>query len=286
MHFEARKHILKYDDVANEQRKVIYKFRDQILNPEFNIEKKIKEMGNDFVEYILSESEIFPHTLEEDIDYEKLIVHLKEYTGVEFSKNELRNKNYEELKNYIIQKLEKEFEEKFKDAKKEDKERILRQVLLQVLDESWRDHLYMMDILKTGIGLRGYNQKDPLVEYKKESFVLFEELIQRIKIESLKILHNLQIEYQMPEIDPEIEEFLKAIEGKKVDEILSKIPEIPEDMQEKDIDEIINNLEKETQKLQAEFEAKQAKKRVKRNDPCPCGSGKKYKDCCGKSPKF
>lgn len=170
MHFEARKHILKYDDVANEQRKVIYKFRDQILNPNFNIEEKIKEIRNDFVEYILAESEIFPHTLEEDIDYEKLISHLKEYTGVDFSEEELKNKDYEELKKYIIEKLEKSFEDKFKDASKEDRERILRQVMLQALDESWRDHLYMIDILKTGIGLRGYNQKDPLVEYKKESF--------------------------------------------------------------------------------------------------------------------
>ncbi|GAX88274.1 preprotein translocase subunit SecA [Lebetimonas natsushimae] len=286
MHFEARKHILKYDDVANEQRKVIYKFRDQILDPNFNIEEKIKEIREDFVEYILAESEIFPHTLEEDFNYEKLVAQLKEYTGVDFNEEELKNKDYEELKKYILEKLEKSFEDKFKDASKEDRERILRQVLLQVLDESWRDHLYMMDILKTGIGLRGYNQKDPLVEYKKESFTLFEELIQRIKIESSKILHNLQIEYQMPQVDPEIAEFLKAIEGKKVDEILNKIPDIPEHMEEKDIDEILKNLDEETKKLQAEFEAKQAKKRVKRNDPCPCGSGKKYKDCCGKSPKF
>ncbi len=144
----------------------------------------------------------------------------------------------------------------------------------------------MMDILKTGIGLRGYNQKDPLVEYKKESFTLFEELIQRIKVESSKLLHNLQIEYQMPEIDPDIAEFIKAVEGKKVEDILNKIPEIPENMEEKDVDEILNELDEETKKLKAEFEAKQAKKKVKRNDPCPCGSGKKYKDCCGKSPRF
>ncbi|WP_024788965.1 preprotein translocase subunit SecA [Lebetimonas sp. JH292] len=286
MHFEARKHILKYDDVANEQRKVIYKFRDQILDTNFDIENKIKEMREDFVEYILNESEVFPEMQEDDINYENLISHLKEYTGIVFSLEEMKNKDYDSLKNYITEKLQNKFEEKFKEASKEDRQRILRQVLLQVLDESWRDHLYMMDILKTGIGLRGYNQKDPLVEYKKESFTLFEELIQRIKVESSKILHNLQIEYQMPEIDPDIAEFMKAIEGKKVEDILNKIPEIPENMEEKDVNEIINNLDEETKRLQAEFEAKQEKKRVKRNDPCPCGSGKKYKDCCGKSPRF
>jgi len=286
MHFEARKHILKYDDVANEQRKVIYAFRDQLLDPNFDIDKKIDEMREDFVEFILSEADIFPHTLEEDFDLDNLIAHLKEYTGVEFSKDELKGKDFESLKSYLIEKLKNEYDKKFEEASPEDKNRIQRQVMLQVLDESWRDHLYMMDVLKTGIGLRGYNQKDPLVEYKKESYELFQELLQRIKIESLKILHNLQIEYQQPQVDPDIQEFLDAIKGKDIDEILNNIPEIPQEMENTDVEEIFKQLQAQTEALKAEFEAKQQKKRVKRNDPCPCGSGKKYKDCCGKSPKF
>ena len=286
MHFEARKHILKYDDVANEQRKVIYAFRDQLLDPNFDIDKKIEEIRGEFVEYIMSEADIFPHSLEEDFDLDNLIAHLKEYTGIEFTKDELTGKDYVALKEYLINKLKEEYDKKFAEAGAEDKNRIQRQVMLQVLDESWRDHLYMMDILKTGIGLRGYNQKDPLVEYKKESFNLFQELIQRLKIESMKILHNLQIEYQAPEIDPDIAEFMDAIKGKNIDDILNNIPEIPAEMEEGDIDEIMKQLEAQTEALKAEFEAKQRKKKVKRNDPCPCGSGKKYKDCCGKSPKF
>ncbi|NPA87189.1 MAG: preprotein translocase subunit SecA [Epsilonproteobacteria bacterium] len=287
MHFEARKHILKYDDVANEQRKVIYKFRDQILNPEFNISEKIDEIREEFVDYILSHAEIFEHSLPEEIDIEKLKATLKEYTGIDFNDEELKGKDYSQLREFLIKRLKEEYEKKFEDASPEDKQKIERQVLLQVLDESWRDHLYMMDILKTGIGLRGYNQKDPLVEYKKESFDLFQELIQRIKVESMKVLHNLQIEYQMPEIDPDINEFLKSLEGKDIDEILANIPEIPgeEQFENKDMDEIMKELEAQTNALKAEFEAKQRKK-VKRNEPCPCGSGKKYKDCCGKSPKF
>ncbi|QCI28375.1 preprotein translocase subunit SecA [Caminibacter pacificus] len=287
MHFEARKHILKYDDVANEQRKVIYKFRDQILNPEFNISVKIDEIREEFVDYILSHAEIFEHSLPEEIDIEKLKATLKEYTGIDFNDEELKGKDYSQLREFLIKRLKEEYEKKFEDASPEDKQKIERQVLLQVLDESWRDHLYMMDILKTGIGLRGYNQKDPLVEYKKESFDLFQELIQRIKVESMKVLHNLQIEYQMPEIDPDINEFLKSLEGKDIDEILANIPEIPgeEQFENKDMDEIMKELEAQTNALKAEFEAKQRKK-VKRNEPCPCGSGKKYKDCCGKSPKF
>jgi len=284
MHFEARKHILKYDDVANEQRKVIYKFRDQLLDPSFDVESKIDEMREEFVEYILNLSEVYEHTPKEEIDKEKLKAHLKEYTGIDFSDEEL-DKEYEELKSYLVAKLKEKFEEKFKDAADEEKNRILRQIILQVLDESWRDHLYMMDILKTGIGLRGYNQKDPLVEYKKESFNLFEELIQRVKVESMKILQNLQIEYQMPEIDPDIEEFMNSLKGKNIDEILANIPEIPEEFEKKSADEIMKELEAQTEMLKKEFEAKQRKK-AKRNEPCPCGSGKKYKDCCGRSPKF
>jgi len=286
MHFEARKHILKYDDVANEQRKVIYAFRDQLLDPNYDIDKKIEEMREDFVEYILAISDIHPHTLEEEFDLEKLIMHLKEYTGIDFNKDELKNKDFNALKEYLINRLKEEFNKKFENVLDKDKNRIKRQVILQVLDESWRDHLYMMDILKTGIGLRGYNQKDPLVEYKKESFNLFEELINRIKIESMKILHNLQIEYQEPEVDEDILEFLNSLKGKDIDEILKNMPEIPSEMEEKDVDEIMKELEAQNEALKREFEAKQAKKRVKRNESCPCGSGKKYKDCCGKSPKF
>jgi preprotein translocase subunit SecA len=274
MHFEARKHILKYDDVANEQRKVIYKFRDQLLDPNFDIEGKVDEILEEFVEYLLNMSLDI-----QEVDKEKLKALLKEYTGLDFSKEELER---EDLKEYLIKRLKENLENKFKDVDKSEKNRILRQVMLGVLDEAWRDHLYMMDILKTGIGLRGYNQKDPLVEYKKEAFNLFEELIDRIKIESMKIMQNLQIEIQPP-IDPDIEEFIKAIEGRKVEDILSNI-KVPQEMQDKSVDEVFKELEAKTKRLQAEFEAKQ--KKAKRNEPCPCGSGKKYKDCCGKSPKF
>jgi preprotein translocase subunit SecA len=112
MHFEARKHILKYDDVANEQRKVIYKFRDQLLDPNYNIMQKIDEMREEFVEYILNEAEIFEHPQKDEIDKEKLTAVLKEYTSMDFSDEEL-DKEYSELKEYLINKLKEEFEKKF-----------------------------------------------------------------------------------------------------------------------------------------------------------------------------
>jgi len=283
MHFESRKHILKYDDVANEQRKVIYAFREQLLDLEYDITKKIDEIKDDFIEYIMNLSDVIPGMSKEDIDVQKLKAHLKEYTGIDFEENDLV-KDYEELKEFISVKIDEYLKEKFKDVPEDEKRRILRQVFLQVLDESWRDHLYMMDIMKTGIGLRGYNQKDPLVEYKKESFQLFEELIERIKVETMKILHTLELRFEEPEIDDDIMEFMKALEdnkGKNIEEIMGLMPEIPADMEEKDINEIMKELEAKTAMLQNELKTK-----VKRNDPCPCGSGKKYKNCCGKSPKF
>ena len=270
MHFESRKHILKYDDVANEQRKVIYKFRDQLLNPEFNIDEKLKEMKEEFIAYILEEAEIYPHTAVEDMNLEKLKMLLKEYTGIDFKEEELK-KEYEELFNYISQRIDENLNERFKHLDNSERQKVIKQVILQVLDESWRDHLYMMDVLKTGIGLRGYNQKDPLVEYKKESFNMFQELIQRIKIESIKILNTLELNIE-PEIDESVLEFLKDFEelkGKNIDEILKDAEELNQE---------IEKLNEETEKL--------IFKNVKRNDPCPCGSGKKYKNCCGKSPKF
>jgi len=283
MHFESRKHILKYDDVANEQRKVIYAFREQLLDLEYDITKKIDEIKDDFIEYIMNLSDVIPGMSKEDIDVQKLKAHLKEYTGIDFEENDLV-KDYEELKEFISVKIDEYLKEKFKDVPEDEKRRILRQVFLQVLDESWRDHLYMMDIMKTGIGLRGYNQKDPLVEYKKESFQLFEELIERIKVETMKILHTLELRFEEPEIDDDIMEFMKALEdskGKNIEEIMGLMPEIPTDMEEKDVNEIMKELEAKTAMLQNELKTK-----VKRNDPCPCGSGKKYKNCCGKSPKF
>ena len=287
MHFEARKHILQYDDVANEQRKVIYKFRDQLLDPNYDIKEKINESIEDFVDYILAKSDVVIGAMKDDIDIESLKAHLKEYIGMDFDEAEL-NKDYDELRTFLINKVKEHLDEKFKDVDKSEKNRIFKQVFLQVLDEAWRDHLYMMDILKTGIGLRGYNQQDPLVEYKKESFVLFEELIERIKIESLKILNTLEIRYQEQEIDEDIAKFLEALEGKNVEEILCNLPKVPEHMQKVDNETIMKELEAQTKMLEEQLKEKEETKRKKpkRNDPCPCGSGKKYKNCCGKSPKF
>ena len=132
---------------------------------------------------------------------------------------------------------------------------IERILYLQVLDKVWREHLYQMDILKTGIGLRGYNQKDPLVEYKKESYNLFLELVERIKFDSIKLLFSVQFN------DKNVEN-LEQKANKENEKILQNS---------------IQMGANEDELGKAEF------KKVPRNAPCPCGSGKKFKECHGKS---
>ncbi len=264
LHFESRKHILEYDDVANEQRKTIYKFRKNLLDPNFDIDSKIKENREEYIEELLNECEVFPESPKEDIDLKRVVLKLKESLNSNFSEDELKDKNFNELKDYIIEKLEKDYEKKMSVVDSEQRREIERILYLQILDNSWRDHLYQMDILKTGIGLRGYNQKDPLVEYKKESFNLFMELIKNIKSEIIKTLHTVQLR------DEEEEEEIKRLEAelKKMEEELKN-------------EAVLKHGEEE--KKETKNSPYIAPKKPKRNDPCPCGSGKKYKHCCGKS---
>ena len=263
LHFESRKHILEYDDVANEQRKTIYRFRTDLLNPEFEIGSKIKENRAEYVEDLLNECDIFPESPTEDFNLKKLVLKLKEELHSDFSEDELKDKDYSELKDYIIKKLEKEYEDKMSVVDKEQRSEIERILYLQILDNAWREHLYQMDILKTGIGLRGYNQKDPLVEYKKESFNLFMELIKSIKGEVVKTLHTIELR------DEKEEEEIRRLEA--------ELKRMEEELKSEATLQHGGEVKKEAASPQI------APKKPKRNEPCPCGSGKKYKHCCGKS---
>ncbi|MBZ7986606.1 preprotein translocase subunit SecA [Campylobacter canadensis] len=225
LHFESRKHILEYDDVANEQRKTIYKYRNELLDVNYDISQKVEQNINEYTQSLFEEYQDY-NTLSEFLNSEFKI-------GVDIELLQTMQDN--EKLTLLCSSINKFIDDKFKDAL-ENKENIQKFIYLQVLDHVWREHLYQMDILKTGIGLRGYNQKDPLVEYKKESYNLFLELVQRIKIESIKIL------------------------------LMAKIA----------------NKEEEQQELKSVEENSSAKKQL-RNDLCACGSGKKYKNCCGVS---
>ncbi|MGL2591051.1 SEC-C metal-binding domain-containing protein, partial [Helicobacter pylori] len=166
------------------------------------------------------------------------------------------------IEKFVAEKLKSDYENKMKVLDSEQRSRIERIVYLQILDNAWREHLYTMDNLKTGINLRGYNQKDPLVEYKKESYNLFLELIEDIKIEAIKTFSKIQFENEQDSSDAE--HYLDNFSEEREHESVTY-------RHEETLDEDLN------------VAMKAFSKTPKRNEPCPCGSGKKYKDCCAKS---
>ena len=262
LHYESRKHILEYDDIANEQRKVIYRYRNELLDSEFDISSKIKENRTSYVASLLGRTGIYDGIPEDEYDIEKLVAYLREDVLIEFPDSEFKDLEAEQLREKIDTLLTGLYEQKMSatdDKKRNDIEKI---VYLQVVDNSWREHLYQMDILKTGIGLRGYNQKDPLTEYKKESYEMFMDLIGRIKNESTKTLQLIQLRDESKE--------------KEREEAMQKM------MQEMEADSKDIKMEHNSV-LQPQEEKIEIVKKIPRNDPCPCGSGKKYKNCCGKS---
>ena len=253
MHFESRKHLLEYDDVANEQRKVIYSFRDDLLKEDFDIKSKIDENRIDYVQNLLSHANIFQGMSEDEFNYSEIVAKFKEELHFIIEESDIKSEDYDSLENKLITILKDVYEQKMSVAEPKQRSEIERILYLQILDNAWREHLYSMDTLKTGIGLRGYNQKDPLVEYKKESYNMFVELVSNIKLEIIKILFAVQLQ------------------SKEEKEALEKVKA----SMEKAVEHQTTNKAREA--------VLNSDKKIARNDACPCGSGLKYKQCCGKS---
>ena len=256
LHFEARKHLLEYDDVANEQRKTIYKYRDELLDKSYDMSEKIAQNRVEYATNLLDTAEIFHGGLKDDFDIKNLCSIILADCGEEIDESELKGLEYNELVEKIAQILEVRYNEKMSVLNEEQRKDIEKILYLQVLDNAWREHLYQMDILKTGISLRGYNQKDPLVEYKKESYNLFMELVGRLKTESVKTLQIVRFKSR-EEQEEQARMMLEASQNAE--------------------NEPLNYSN------QGEDENFTPEKKIPRNAPCPCGSGKKYKDCHGKS---
>ena len=182
---------------------------------------------------------------------------LKEELNLELQADEFSSFEYEELLESVVNTVKKTYDEKMSVLEEGICSDIERELYLKELDSAWREHLYAMDNMKTGIRLRAYNQKDPLVEYKKESFNLFTELIGDIKYNTIKTLQIIQFRVEDPEE-----------EARKVAEQLETQRKIEEAVRQFNL---------------SDSDEEQGSKKISRNDPCPCGSGKKYKQCCGKS---
>jgi preprotein translocase subunit SecA len=240
--FDIRKHLLEYDDVMNKQRKEIYAYRKEILQSQ-DIKDKILLMIDEIVEEIIS-----VHCPEDQNGGEWDMKGLKDSLYGTFSVSiDAALDNFEIFKDTVFSEVKKAYEKKEDEAGSDMMRYLERMMVLQVVDSQWKDHLLAMDHLKEGIGLRGYGQRDPLVEYKKEAFDMFSEMSGRISFEIITRLFKIQVQRSQ---EAEIERTRKIN---------------------------LNYNRGDGSSAQPVTKGK----KVGRNDPCPCGSGKKYKKCCG-----
>jgi len=268
-HFDSRKHLLEYDDVMNKQREVLYALRKDILLGE-NQNELLMEMADEVlanrIEEIAPDS-VYP----EEWNIEELNEFLLRMFGIGAEKpndNEiiingnitlpLEHCDKTKLTTAIFDELVRIYNHKVEDIRPEAIRNLEKMVMLQVLDKLWKDHLLGMDHMKEGIGLRGYAQKNPLTEYKKEGFAMFAEMMNLIQEECVEFLFKAQ--YSFEESHPE--------ESHTIQELEHKEPKVVEHRGDEVIDETPEPVKRDEMK-------------VGRNDPCSCGSGKKYKKCCG-----
>ncbi len=289
--FSIRKHVKEYDDVMDKQRKAVYGLRRQLLEG-----RDMKERLFEIVDGILAS--IIDLRCPDGVDPYKwdlagLQTDINSQFGVKILPEEVQPLSRLEMEEYILERLRKRYDEKEAMVGPEVMRETERMVWLSVIDQQWKDHLLSMDHLKEGIGMRAYGQKDPLIEYKKEGFRLFQEMMDRIEDETVRFLFFLQPAYartqpefgeDSPSWGPEsAPEGGGGRDGHSADRkaAQSSFVDLTRNLQRK--------KEREMEMLQfAGGEASSAPKsqvikgaKVGRNDPCPCGSGKKYKKCCG-----
>lgn len=282
MNFDIRKRLLEYDDVMNKQREVIYDIRNDILDGE-NLRDNVIEWTNETLDSIFDSYLIgrFP----EEWDWETLRSDLIELFLIDFDKEKsnIKEINKKDLEENIKNLVKLRYESKEKIVGQEIMRHFERMVILKVIDNEWRNHLYELDALREGINLRSFAQKDPLIEYKRESFVMFEELLYNIGKNSVRLLYRFAPEaVKAPEQvqGEEVKEQFKGIEQEakqpeKKKTIMPKKEEIPtvgKTSLDKRFKEEVSKLEKEGKRI----------KDIGRNEKCPCGSGRKFKKCHGK----
>ena len=263
--FEARKHLLEYDDVMNKQRVAIYGLRRQLLE------------GSDQRDYLLG---VADGTVEAMLDtYCPKETHVQEWDlnalgtdmagqfGIDLRQESFADRSRDELREMLIRLVHERYQSKETLVEPERLRWTERMIMLQVIDTQWKDHLLTMDHLKEGIGLRGYAQKDPLVEYKKESYTMFQSMMDRIESETIRVLWMMQVTQEASTAAAEerqtqsMDEYVRGIERKK----------------QRELDEIQFSSGNESSGPETIHRGD----RIGRNDPCPCGSGKKYKKCHG-----
>ncbi len=271
--FDMRKQLLEYDDVANEQRKVIYHMRNSLLAAD-EIGQTIAEFRQEVLDASIS-AHIPPQSLPEQWDIPGLEAVLYSDFGARLPIQQWLDEDeklYEEtLREKIMQALLADYQEKEELAGSEALRTFEKQIVLRVLDDLWKEHLSTMDHLRHGIHLRGYAQKNPKQEYKRESFALFQDLLESIKRDSIRVLSHVQVRREDPaeeeaRLRREAEELAKRMQFQHAEvSALDQPEEQPEVAGQPDV----------------AVAPVRTEPKIGRNEPCPCGSGKKYKHCHG-----
>ncbi|MCB2180569.1 MAG: preprotein translocase subunit SecA [Desulfobulbaceae bacterium] len=254
--FDIRKHLLEYDDVMNQQREVIYKQRRQVLGEE-SVKDIIVDMLGDLAGAVameFSQEKIPSEEWEWDLIHERVLASMG--LRLNWGEEDRKDLNQEKFEAKLLDILQRGYAAKEVELGEENMRQLERIVLLQIVDTHWKDHLLSMDHLKEGIGLRGYGQKNPLDEYKKEGFKMFTEMIERVKEKTVSTILRVQLarEEELSQLEEERRARQREMEMMRSDETPDK--KVP---------------------------SRRQGAKVGRNSPCPCGSGEKYKKCCGKT---
>ncbi|CAI1064809.1 preprotein translocase subunit SecA [Serratia quinivorans] len=262
--FDIRKQLLEYDDVANDQRRAIYSQRNELLDVS-DVSETITSIREDVFKTTI-DGYIQPQSLEEEWDIEGLTERLKNDFDLDMPIAEWLDKepelHEETLRERILEKAKEEYQRKEEVVGVEMMRNFEKGVMLQTLDSLWKEHLAAMDYLRQGIHLRGYAQKDPKQEYKRESFNMFATMLESLKHEVISVLSKVQV--RMPE---EVEAL--ELQRREEAERLAKQQQL-------------SHYEENALVTEDPNAPATAERKVGRNDPCPCGSGKKYKQCHGR----
>lgn len=255
--FSIRKNVLQYDDVMNVQRGIIYKQRRQVLDGE-NIKENIYKMMDSLIDETVASYCSDPQNVNKEALMQDLNTNFAISSSIESLNKDKINVNnvIDEIKN----KVHGEYEEKEKTIGEAQMRELERVVMLKIVDERWMDHIDSMDELKNGIGLRAYGQKDPVVQYRIEGFDMFDQMVNDIKVDVVRFLMNAR---------------------KREDNNLQRAQTIK--ITSSGLENLNNNANAPRKSGAASTTVVNNEPKVGRNDPCPCGSGKKYKNCCGRN---
>jgi preprotein translocase subunit SecA len=287
--FSIRKHLLEYDDVMNKQRHAVYDMRRMVLEGK-DTREHLMRLVDEVVEWYV-ESYCSEKASPSNWSLESLQGALKETFGIEMPLPELRGLGRGEMEPKLVERIRGRYEER---ERLIGTERMLfhqRMIMLQIVDTQWKDHLYSLDHLKEGIGLRGYGQRDPLVEYKKESFQMFQALMDRIDEEILRWSFLYQ-PVATPEAGPErpapeAPARPAPARSREPELAMAGVKTVPRNLSFNDPSATPTAFARAAAPREASGGTDEVQTirregpKVGRNDPCPCGSGKKYKKCHG-----